>query len=73
MRGKNKEMRKLDLHLSPKRNFVKLAFEDFLAKRESRRKMVRFFDLGSGIPPSKLLGFEMRIHMCGGYLLEFLN
>ena len=66
MRGKNKERNKLDLHLSPQKNFVKPTLEDFLSKQESRRKMVRFFDLGNGVPPSKPLGFEIRIHMCGG-------
>ena len=73
MRGENKERRELDLHLSPERSFVQPTLDDFLAKRERRRKMVRFFDLGTRVPPSKPLGFEMSIHMCGGYLLEFLD
>ena len=61
------------MHLSPERSFVELIFEDFLPKRESRRKFVFVFDLGGGVPLPKPLGLEVGIHMCGGHLLKFLN
>ena len=57
----------------PRKNFVKPVFEDFLPKRESRRKFVMFFDLGGRVPSPKPLGFEMGIHVDGDHLLDFLN
>ena len=61
------------MHLCPKKNFVKLVFEDFLSDRKSRGKLVFVFDLGGGVSTSKPLGFERGIHMCGGHVLEFLD
>jgi hypothetical protein len=61
------------MHLSPKRCFVEPVFEDFLPKRERGGKSILVFDLGRGVPPTKPLGLEVGIHMCGGHLLEFFD
>ena len=61
------------MHLRPERSFVEPVFEDFLPKRERRRKSILFLDIGRGVPPTKPLGLEMGIHMCGSHLLKFFD
>lgn len=43
------------MHLCLERNFVEPIFEDFLAERKSRGKLVFGFDLDKGVPPLKPL------------------
>jgi hypothetical protein len=61
------------MHLSPERSFIEPVFKDFLLNRERGGKSILVFDLGMGVPPTKPLGLEVGIHMCGGHLLEFFD
>jgi hypothetical protein len=67
------EKKKVLEYLCPRRSFVKLVVEDFLAKTKKRGELVFGFDLGGGILPPQPPSLKGSILMCSCHLLEFLK